>query len=133
MARKKEAVSLVEIQQLAGSLNFACRCVKSGRIYLSRILNFLRITPKKGYKKLTKSVRKDLKWWQDFAPLYNGVAMITQNWWSEPDQILSTDSYLVGGGAFFEGKFLHWQFPAELKSKNLSMRYGLSTSLERNW
>ena len=38
----KKSASLKEVQQLAGALNFACRCVKSGRIYLSRILNFLR-------------------------------------------------------------------------------------------
>ena len=30
-----------ETQQLAGSLNFAARCVRSGRVYLARILNFI--------------------------------------------------------------------------------------------
>ena len=36
----KRTATLKEVQQLAGSLNFACRCVKSGRVYLSRILNY---------------------------------------------------------------------------------------------
>ena len=39
--RNKTVANLKETQQLAGSLNFACRCIKSRRIYLSRILNYL--------------------------------------------------------------------------------------------
>ena len=39
-----------ETQSLAGSLNFACKCVHSGRVYLSRILNFLRTLPDNGQK-----------------------------------------------------------------------------------
>ena len=56
----KESATLKEVQQLAGSLNFTCRCVKSGRIYLSRILNFLRIIPKKGRRAVPESVKNDV-------------------------------------------------------------------------
>ena len=34
-----------EIQQLARILSFACRCICSGRVYLSQILNFLKRIP----------------------------------------------------------------------------------------
>ena len=37
-----------QVQQLAGQLNFACKCVKPGRIYLSRILNFFKEFQRQG-------------------------------------------------------------------------------------
>ena len=40
--RDKTSATKNEVQRLAGLLNFACRCIRSGRVYLSRILNFLR-------------------------------------------------------------------------------------------
>ena len=38
---EKTTCSVKQLQSLAGLLNFAARCVHSGRVYLSRILNFL--------------------------------------------------------------------------------------------
>ena len=113
----KSSATLKQVQQLAGLLNFACKCVKSGRIYLSRILNFLHTLPKFGARVIPCDVTKDIQWWRDFVPQYNGVSLITNNWWLDPDQVLSTDSCLTGGGCYFRGKYCHWKYPEELLGK----------------
>ena len=102
---QKKTANLNQVQKLAGLLNFACRCVKSGKIYLSRILNFLRSLPKEGFRQIPTSVKHDISWWLEFAPLYNRTTLTTQNWWLDPDAILSSDSYLTGGGCFFRRQF----------------------------
>ena len=45
---ERTSATLRDVQKLAGLLNFACRCIRSGRVYLARILNFLRSAPPTG-------------------------------------------------------------------------------------
>ena len=118
---RKSKATLKDTQKLAGLLNFACRCVKSGRIYLSRILNFLRSLPKFESRKIPASVREDITWWQEFAPLFNGISLIHQNYWTIPDQSISSDSCLEGGGGFCEGRYVHWKYPPSLINLKLNI------------
>lgn len=48
-------------------------------------------------------VKKDLQWWNEFLPKYNGISLMYLGPWSEPDTILSCDGYLEGRGGFGEG------------------------------
>ena len=119
----KKSTNLKEVQQLAGLLNFACCCVKSGRVYLARILNFLRSLPKKGSRKIPVSVLHDVQWWIDFAPKFNSTSLLTYNWWSRVDTDITTDSCLTGAGAFnkITGEFFHWKFPEILLELSLDI------------
>ena len=118
----KETAYLKEVQELAGLLNFACRCVKSGRIYLARILNFLRLfNNNKTPKTVENDVKLDIKWWLTLAPKFNGVSLIQELKLSKPDQIMSSDSCLTGGGSFFEGRFVHWEFPEEIHAMDCNI------------
>ena len=110
----KNSANLKQTQSLAGLLNFACRCVRSGRIYLSRILNFLRSLPKTGHREIPKSVKEDINWWKVFAPRYNRVSLMLENEWVHDDMFFSTDSCLTGGGAYANGLFIHWQYPSQI-------------------
>ena len=67
----KEKATLKEVQSLAGSLNFVCRCVKSGRIYLAHILNFLRSMPKFAKVAVPEEVRLDI-------PVVAGICPVVQ-------------------------------------------------------
>ena len=104
----KEFCSITELQSLAGSLNFAARCVRSGRVYLSRILNFLRTITGAGLHRIPRDTQRDIKWWKEFFPLYNGVSLILNNDWSEPDKVLASDSCLTGGGAYTQKSYMHF-------------------------
>ena len=114
-------VSKKQVQKLAGSLNFACRCVRSGRVYLSRILNFLRSFKKQDKLPITKEVRKDIDWWIEFAPLYNGVSLMMEREWSRPDAVFSSDSCLKGGGALTNSHFVQWDYPEKLQNMNCNI------------
>ena len=107
----KQFCTIKEVQSLAGLLNFASRCVRSGRVYLSRILNFLREMPNTGTHRIPRETQMDLQWWKEFFPLYNGVTMMMNNQWDDPDETLASDSCLSGGGAYIGWQFLHFEFP----------------------
>ena len=111
----KTVANKKQVQQLAGLLNFACRCIKSGRIYLSRILNFLRSLPSSGSRTIPEETLQDITWWREFAPQYNGVSLMLEDSWGLPDLLLSTDSCLTGGGGFTGQEFFHFEFDEEFK------------------
>ena len=114
--KNKKAATLKETQKLAGLLNFASRCIKSGRIYLFRILNFLRSLPPSGSCAIDIETKLDIEWWIKFAPKFDGVTLMLENKWSEPDEFIESDSCLMGGGVCMQNQFFHIEFPHWVKS-----------------
>ena len=117
----KDKASLQEVQELAGLLNFACRCIRPGRIYLSRILNFLRILHKSQTKAIPKAVKEDVQWWLDTAVNFNRVSLILNNETPKADKYMASNSCLTGGGAYMHGWFIQWEFPDELVNLNCNI------------
>ena len=59
----KSRASLCETKSLTGKLNFVCYTVQSGRVFLLRILNFLReFKGQAGSKYITAELRRDIFW-----------------------------------------------------------------------
>jgi hypothetical protein len=52
-----------EVQQLVGKLNFVAKCVSPGRIFIARLLEFLRSFKDEGSLPLSEEFRKDVDWW----------------------------------------------------------------------
>ena len=113
----KTHASLKEVQRLVGVLSFASSCIRQGRAFFSRILNFLRCIPLEGKAKIPDAVYKDILWWKNLAPLYNGISYIPATFWSRPDSWLSTDACLTGGGGYFNGFYFHFSFSHKLIAK----------------
>ena len=69
--RKKKA-SMRDLQSLLGKLHFIATCVRTGRIFVSRLLNWLRNIVGSGHKifrKIPHEVQKDLELrWYTFLP-----------------------------------------------------------------
>lgn len=106
---EKDSASLKQIQSLLGKLNFVAACVKPSRIFIGRLLNWLRSihdSPEHSHI-IPDYVRKDLLWWNRFLPLYNGVSMMEYENWSEPDAMFSSDSCLTACGGFWNGCYFH--------------------------
>ena len=116
---EKEHSTRQELQALLGKLHFVTNCVRPGRVFVSRLLNFLRSIPENGKVKLTEEVKKDIRWWLKFMPTYNGVSMMPWQQWSEPDEVLSTDACLTGCGAWVFDEFFHCQFPRTIAEREL--------------
>ncbi len=109
-----------DVQELLGKLNFVASCVRPARIFMARMLAFLRSTPPVGTTLIPTDCKKDLVWWFTFMRQYNGVSMMMMDEWSQPDEVLATDACLEGGGgAWCEGEFWHMKFPAFISEQQL--------------
>ena len=94
-------------------------CVRLGRIFVSRLLNLLRSAfhsdtvgnKQKIYRYIPTEIKKDLKWWYELLPVFNGVSMMAVEEWSYPDTVFSFYACLKGLGGVFEDNFVHVIFP----------------------
>lgn len=116
----KNSATLKEVQSLVGKLNFIACCVKPGRIFISRILNFLREF-KEGVSSLVVpfELKKDLSWWSKFLDVYNGISILNIEEWTEPDEFLASDACLVGCGGVCQKNFFHCEFPWFIQEQHL--------------
>ena len=109
-----------KVQRLAGLLNFASACIRPGRIYLARILNFLRSFPVRSEGEhvmdVDPEVLEDVKWWKGTAQFFNGISLILEPNWSKPDACFSSDACLTGCGALTDGRYFHAEFPERVKN-----------------
>ena len=117
---QKRDGTLRELQSLIGKLNFVAHCVKPARIFISRLLNWLRqIQNTDTPQEIPLEIKKELRWWLQFLPKYNGVSMMDLEEWSDPDQFCATDACLVGAGGTFDESYFHCEFPGFIRSKKL--------------
>ena len=86
---------------------------------MSRILNFLRSCPKLGECLIPDELKAYIRWWLTFLPLYNGISMIPDPDWSDPDDIIACDACLTGAGGWYQGQYFHATFPSYIQ--NLGM------------
>ena len=93
-APKKQTQSLMRV------LQFVAICAKPGRVFMARLLNFLRDCPELGEVTILDEVKADVDWWLKFLPFYNGVSIIPDRFWSEPDSIIAGHWRLVSGEIF---------------------------------
>ena len=111
--KTKTVATRKEVESLFGKLNFISAVVRPGRIFMSRILSFMKGLSRSGFHKVPHYLHKDVEWWEIFLPCYNGISMMTIEEWSEPDAVFASDACLIGCGAWFSGLglFFHSQFP----------------------
>ncbi|CAC5366108.1 unnamed protein product [Mytilus coruscus] len=116
----KDTASLKEVQSLIGKLNFIASCVRPGRIFISRILNFLREFKNEDcVLEVSLELKHDLLWWSEFLEIYNGVSLLNLQEWTEPDEYMASDACLVGCGGVSNGQFFHCVFPDFIVQQNL--------------
>jgi len=117
--QSKASATKKEVQTLVGKLNFVATCVRPGRLFISRMLEFLRSYKDENSRVVSDEFLKDVHWWSKFVVQYNGVSMMPMVDWSDPDEILASDACLVGAGGWFNGKYFHCEFPDFIQSQSL--------------
>jgi hypothetical protein len=77
-ALQKGKLSLQELQSLTGFLSFCSKVVPLGRSFLRRLYDATGSYPRTGTKgrRLTAEMKADLRWWKQFLPSWNGIAII---------------------------------------------------------
>jgi len=115
----KEFATVKEVQSIIGKLNFVAKCVKPARVFISRMLNFLREMNKKGQTRISVDFHNDILWWFRYLPKFNGISLISTETWSKPDEIIASDACLVGCGAICGKEYFHKEFPSRTLKKGL--------------
>ena len=111
----KKSATKTELQSLIGKLAFVSKCVRPGRLFLTRILDTLRsLRRNHHWVKLSAEFRKDIRWWMRFINVYNGVSLVPTQLWSAPDSIFSTDACLTGCRGMSSEQYFHVEFPPEV-------------------
>ena len=124
----KKSATLVQLQSLIGSLNFACKVVPPGRPFLQRIIN-LTIGLKKPFHhvRLNQEFYLDIEMWQYFLKSWNGKAFFLNNYWESSNELLLfTDaSGSLGYGGLFGPQWFQgaWQPHQVLGCENVSIAW----------
>ena len=84
-----------QLQSLLGLLLYVHKCVKPARAFLNRMLALLRVGHASQKIHLTTEFRRDLRWFEKFLPLYNGVSLYDHR---PTDHTLELDACLTGLG-----------------------------------
>ena len=103
--------SLKDLQSLLGKLNFICNTVRSGRVFVSRLINAIRVHPTDGLHEIPDYIIDDIKWWDKYMESFDGISIMPHHKWTAPDRIFSTDACLKGCGGESEDTCFAATFP----------------------
>ena len=101
-----------QVQQLAGKINFLPHVCRQARLFMARVLAYLRAHPP-GYTTISQGARADMRWFLSFLPLYNGISIIPE---PTPSSIVEADSCMVGGGAIRGHICYSFHYPEQMTS-----------------
>ena len=110
-----------DIESLIGKLQFAARCIRPGRIFIARMINWLKATSRQGTYPITSELRKDITWWKDFMEQYNGVSIMWLQATPRDTELMATDANLTGYGGISGQEYFKGTFPTHLKGKNIAI------------
>ena len=110
----REFYTLRQLQSLLGKLSFVTACVKPGRIFMSHLLNSLRVFPSTRVRlPVSADMKADIAWWLAFLPLFNGTSLIKPQQWEFDDLQFTTDASLHAGGATCLNECFTCEFPED--------------------
>lgn len=119
--------SLRQMQSLIGRLSFAAGVVRSGRVYMARLINTLRKRSRANTAPIQLSAENlnDVKWWLEHIKARNGItmeSMMPDRKWENQGFLWSSDSSGTGLGGWSEetGRFFHCSIPEEMRNLDIN-------------
>ena len=116
----KSQATKKELQSLLGRLQFMSKCIRQGRIFVSRLLNWLRNWGTHSRRPIPGEARKDIAWWGRFLSTYNGVSLIWLHTEPRLDHVMATDASKAGFGGLSGHKYFRGRFPSQWRDKNIA-------------
>ena len=114
--------SRTEMQSLIGLLQFVASVSPPVRVFSNRMLQCLRDTPNRGTHGLSMGFKKDLKFFADLLPDYNGIRVIDKE--DVPYQShIELDACLTGCGATIGTQYYAEIFPPEIQKVGHSIAH----------
>ena len=118
---KKKCVKS-ELLSLIGSLSFACKVIKPGRVFLRRLIDLsMSVSHLHHHIDLNSSVRSDISMWSVLLEGWNGVSLMQKPLLSGPELKFFTDASFSGFGAFFDGRWFSSPWPRVIDSANIAV------------
>ena len=105
-----------QLRSLLGKLFHLAACCPTLRLFVNRLLEFLRACPDKGSMAIPSEARADLAWVTRYLPTYNGIAMIAPN--PTLATCITVDSCLSGAGGHYGKQWFEYTFPPWIVREN---------------
>ena len=96
-----------QLQSLLRKLHHVAKCVKPARLFVSRMLDTLCSAPNRGRFTVDDNIQRDLQWFGNFLPSYNGRNLMEYAGIDTTDLGLEVDACLTGVRGVFEHEFYH--------------------------
>ena len=109
-----------EIESLIGKLQFAARCVRAGRVFVARLINWLRGLARKGKHHIPTQARKDIEWWKKYMVTYNSISIMWLHTNPRTDQLIATDSCKKEYGGISGKEYFRGRFPKDMQNRNIA-------------
>jgi len=120
--RGRKACTKRELLSLIGQLSHACKVVKPGRVFLSRMIRLSTVAKQLDHHvRLNQAFRSDLEWWFRFLSKWNGVLLIWDD--QQPSYVVTSDaSGSWGCGAFWQSQWFQVQWPENFPSFHITVK-----------
>ena len=109
-----------EAESLVGKLQFMGKCVKPGRVFIARLINWMKTLSRQGKHTIQLEARKDIAWWGRFLPQYNGISIIWMQAVPGTDTVIATDASKKGFGGIAGQQYFRGEFPPEWENRNIA-------------
>ena len=112
-----------ELLSLIGSLSFACKVIKPGRMFLRRLIDLSTTVQNLNHHiMLNQEARADITWWVQFMPTWNGKENIQAAPITSVALRLFTDASDKGFGAVFQTHWLCSTWPDQLSHYHINFK-----------
>lgn len=117
-----------QLMSIAGKLNWVTQVIYGGRFHLRRLLDRISSLRMPWHRtRVTTEMRKDLQWWIDFLPVFNGTTPML-------DTRLTTsvciDACPIASGASYNGEFVYTPWACWQAARNHNISYKETMALE---
>ena len=111
-----------ELESLVGSLSFAAKVVKPGRLFLRRLIDLsTTVASRKFYINLNREARADILWWHQFLAEWNGREFFTRWQATSADLQLFSDASKAGMGGVFRNAWFSAPFPHRYQDLHINV------------
>lgn len=121
-----------QLQSVAGKLHFLSKCCRPGRLFMGRLLTQINLLETWESRTLvSKECTLDMKWWRNLCSEYNGVSLLP-NWaWGQPDDVFcmsvsrsgsgTTTQDFIGAYDRIHGRYIHGLVPMQVVTWDLPL------------
>ena len=116
----RQAANRKEAESLVGKLQFMGKCIKPGRIFIARLINWMKTLDRQHKHTIPMGARRDIAWWARYITQFNGKSIIWMHTNPEVDSIIATDASKAGYGGIAGKEYFRGRFPQAWKTRNIA-------------